>query len=606
MRVCHYLKANKLTELPHSVAFVDTETTPKTAKRGAVTHHLKFGWAAYQRTIRDGEWAEPEWARFTARDAFWTWLEGRTRPRTRTYVFAHNWTFDAPVLGLFEELPKRGWKLQRAVIEGPPVILVYRRDSRTLAFLDTLNWWRVPLRELGASIGLPKLEMPAPGDSQELWDAYGKQDVEIIRRAVLAWIAFLKTHDLGGFATTLAGQSLRTFRHRFMTHEILIDDNPQALRLSRDAYHGGRCECSQLGKVRGPVYVVDVNSQYPSVMLSEDYPVKLVGWTQRVTLDDLRRWLRDRCVVARCIVRTDVPAYAHVHDGRLCFPVGTFRESLTTPELRYGLERGHIVGVEEAAVYTRGRIFEAFVREMYAHRLDAKARGDAVSTFLFKILLNSLYGKFGQQGGKWEMHSEAPDLSIRVWDEYDYDTGTLRAYRQFGGVIQTRLATGEARESFPAIAAHVTAYARHALWQLILRAGRPNLHYCDTDSLWLTKQGYERVAALVDPLQLGAIKREDVHDWAIFHGPKDYQVPGRRRTKGVRASARWLTSDTVTQERWTGIRGLLRSGTLDAPRTETTRKKLRREYRKGNVDSAGHVTPLVLSLTPDSHRRSRA
>lgn len=594
MRVPHILKANKGTELPHSLAFVDTETTPHRISRDTVEHRLSFGWAAYQRTLPKGGWSAPTWARFTTPERFWRWLESCLRPKTRTFVFAHNWAFDGPVLSVFRVALKLGWVVERAIIEAPPWIVTLRKDGKTVTLLDTLNWWRCSLSDLGESLGLPKLKMPGPKAGRKAWDTYCRRDVDVIRKAVERWLAFLGQHDLGGFAPTQASQAMRTYRHRFMDHPIYLDCDVRALALSRSAYHGGRCECFRLGRVRGPVHVVDVNSQYPAVMKAYRYPHKLIGWTDHADLDDLRRWLESRCVVAECELETDEPAYAHVVDGRLCFPVGRFTEALTTPDLLYALERRHIKGVRQAAVYEAAHLFSRFVDELYAHRLEAKAAGDSITVELWKKILNGFYGKWGQAGGKWTEHERTPDLDVKVWDEYDVDTGTLRQYRQFGGLVQVRSPDGESRESFPAIAAHITAHARRDLYSLIIKAGWANLHYCDTDSLWMTSQGVEHVRGLIHPFALGLLKTEGVHQWAVFRGPKDYQIPGLTRTKGVRASARWLAPDLVQQERWSGIRGLIRAGSLDAPTTTTVRKRLKRDYRKGRVDSHGRVSPLVL------------
>lgn len=597
MRVPHILKANKGSEQPQSLCFVDTETTPHRISRDTIEHRLAFGWACYQRTIKGGQWAAPTWARFTRPERFWAWLESCLRPRTRTFVFAHNWAFDGPVLDVFGLPLSRGWVMERAIVDAPPWIVTLRRDSCTLTLLDTLNWWRCSLADLGDSLGIPKLKMPGRRASRRTWDRYCRRDVEVIRRAILEWLSFLRSNDLGGFAPTQASQAMRTYRHRFMDHPIFIDCDLRALALSRDAYHGGRCECFRLGKVAGPVHVLDVNSQYPAVMRRYEYPHKLIGWTDNVQLDDLPRWLKARCVVARCLVETDEPAYAHVHNGRLVFPVGRFTEALTTPDLAYALKRGHLKAVYEAAVYERAPLFVRFVDELYQHRLDAKARGDKVAVELFKKILNGFYGKWGQAGGKWTEHERTADLSVRVWDEFDYDTGTLRQWRQFGGLIQSRDPGGESRDSFPAIAAHVTAYARRDLWAFVLQAGRANLYYCDTDSLWVSSHGVQNVRGFVDPLTLGALKAEGVHKWAIFRGAKDYQVPGLSRTKGVRSTARWITSNVVEQERWSGIRGLMRTGRLTAPHTTTVRKHLKRDYQKGNVGAHGLITPLALDDT---------
>lgn len=593
-RVPHYLKANKGSELPQLAAWVDTETRPRRLDSRTVEHRLWFGWCAVQRRIRGGEWSEPQWFRFTKPAEFWTKLLSYARPRSRLYVFAHNWAFDAPVVDTFRQLPARGWKLGHCVIESPPVIMAWRKDSTTVTMLDTLNWWRHSLALIGESVGAPKLPMPRANAGRDRWDTYCRNDVEVIRTAVHRWWSFLARYDLGGFAPTLASQAFRTYRHRFMDSRILIDANPVALALARESYHGGRTEAFRIGRVKGPVRVFDVNSMYPFVMQTEDFPTVLKLHARRPTEGELRRWVSSRCVVARCRVSTKVPRYAVVRDGRLMFPIGRFYALLTTPDLRTALKYREMVDCDEVAVYDKAPIFRRFVDELYAHRLAARAKGDSTTVHQLKILMNSLYGKFGQRGIVWTKTADTADLAPRVWIDYDLDAGIKTVHRQIGGIEQTRSMDSESYSSHPAIAAHVTAYARAYLWSLITLAGREHVLYCDTDSVWVDATGAKRLKSYVSPDRLGALKLEATHDWVTIHSAKDYETPTGAKCKGVRKTARWRGQSLVEQEQWTSLAGLLRVGVVDAPRTTTVQKVLARLYGKGYVSRDGAVSPLML------------
>ena len=601
MRRAHFLRANKGTELPHAVVCVDTETNESAGPDGLRRHHLRFGWASYERTVPAGGWCEPEWFRFTTPAAFWDWLTARTRPKTRTFVFAHNWSFDGPVLGVFDRPQALGWTLTRAVIEGPPVILDFRREGRTVTCLDTLNWWRMPLASIGESVGLPKLSFPSHRATADEWDTYCRRDVEVLRIALHHWWTFLGRYDLGGFASTLAGQALRSYRHRFMDHPILIDDDAQALGLARESYHGGRTECFRLGRIGGPVYCLDVNSMYPAVMRDGEYPAQFLRFVRRATVDELAGWVDRRSVVARVQLRTDRNRFAVVDGGKLVFPVGRFWSVLTTPELSDALEHGEVDAVDSAAVYERAPLFSRFVSELYSLRTDAMARGDGVHSWLLKKLMNSLYGKFAQRGMTWVDAGRAGDGLVRQWQEIDADVGTVTRWRQFGGLLQRGGEETESRESSPAIASTVTALARSRLWRFIEEAGPDECFYCDTDSLYVSRLGFDRLRPFIEPHTLGALKLERVVDWIVIHGPKDYEMPGEKKTKGVRKSAEWVGPSAVVQDQWSGLRGLMRTGDLSAPFIRRQTKVLRREYTKGTVDPRGRVSPLRLD-TPDVAR----
>lgn len=594
-RFAHFMRHNKGGELPHLAMWTDTETQPRDIGPNLVSHHLTFGWGVFQRRARGKRWTPPTWQRYTTPEAFWAWATEHTRPRTQLFLFAHNWSFDAPVLRTFEILPAQGWQLTRAVIQCPPVILKWRRDDSTITMLDTLNWWRCSLKALGESIGVPKLDMPAAGASRKAWDAYCRQDTEIIRQAMHHWWRVLDSYDLGGFANTVAGQSLRAYRHRYLNVPILIDSCDEALDLARQSLHGGRTEIFRQGKVTGPIYALDVNAMYPHVMRERPYPTILKSHMRHVTLADLYRWLASYAVIAEVSIETQTPDYGHVHQDKLCFPIGRLRTCLTTPDLIYAFKAGHLKQVHRCAIYDWEHIFTGFVDEIYALRTKAKADGNDVHSELLKKVMNALYGKFAQRGQVWEVVTHTEDPEIKVWDEFDYDTGHVDSLRQFAGAIQVLLDKPEAPDSHPAIAAHVTAYARAELRRLIALAGPRNVLYCDTDSLYVTQTGRQRLASEINPDRLGALKQEAIYDWIKIHGPKDYATPTHRVCKGVRSKAEWLDANTVRQERWSTLTGLVRTGNLSAPTTLKQIKRLERIYSKGNVNSLGIVTPLRLA-----------
>jgi len=463
-----------------------------------------------------------------------------------------------------------------------------------LRMVDTLNLWRKPLKVLGEVVGLPKLTMPEKNASPEEWDRYGKRDTEIIRAMCLRWWSWLREEDLGSAANTLAAQALTTYRHRFLTHPIFLDQNKPALELARDGYSGGRVECFTIGKLPSPSYLLDVNSMYPWVMETEQYPTKLVTHARRIDLPELERWLSRYCVMARVVVDTPEACYPCRVPGYLLHPVGRFETVLSTPELIHALRHRRIVRVLDAAVYQRAPIFKAWVNYMWSRRRECLLTGDTFGAWVMRMLGNSLYGKFGQRGWHTEIRAEVPGIGVGAWTEIDADTGRVYRMRALAGVLVVEYQEGEATFSHPAIAAHVTAWGRIRLWELIQAAGGHNVAYCDTDSVWVNPEGFERLEPRIDPGRLGGLKLEQTVQEGVVYGPKDYVRDGVRRTKGVRKSAVWLTPNTVEQDLWLGLKGLIQRGQTDAPRIRRHVKHLARVYHKGVVLPGGRTRPWTL------------
>jgi len=614
----HYVKYNIKSEYPQQVIWFDTETrftgvdiVPgkesdviwyetqtefKTSKHTTQYHWLKFGYACYMRRHHDGKWGDEEWIRFETVDQFWTWILSKLRRKIKLYLLCHNTSFDLPVLNIFEELPRRGWRLLSAIIDAPPTILRFRCQDSTIMVLDTLNIWRMPLRYLGEEIGLPKLDMPDNNDLTVEWETYARRDVEILRTACIKWWEFLESHDMGSFAPTLAGQSMRLYKHRYMDHKIFIDTNERALNLTREGYYGGRVECFKIGHFKGDFYLLDVNSMYPYVMAKYSYPSKCIAHASHVTCADLLTWLRNRCITARVTLRTTKP-FAPIRDqGKLIFPIGTFQTILSSEEIAYALLYAEILHVHEAVVYEKLPLFTRFVTDLYFYKQDAKRRGDTVAEFMYKKLLNSFYGKWGQSGAKWIEYGRADDMSARRWPEIDLDEPDpkkrVKFHRQLGGLHQIKGEKHESRESFPAIAAHITANARMAIWAIIEAAKVDTVYYCDTDCVVVDSVGLSRLTSSLDDYKLGGLKIAGKYDDIQIWGAKDYRFGTKEKHKGVRKQAIWSDPHTVTQAKWSGLKGLIASGVVNRPLTQTITKRLSRLYDKGIVLADGTVLPL--------------
>lgn len=588
----HYLRANDRSETIHQCVWYDCETRPVVGDDGATEHHLVFGWAAYRRRGRDGQWLTPQWHRFTSGEQLWRWIVKHTSDRKTLYVWAHNQSFDWQASDGMVQLRELGYSMTSAIVDSPPFIMQWRSDTRKICVTDTLNIWLMNLKSMGKLTGLAKLEMPATWSESASDDEYCRRDVEIIMYAICDWADFLVVNDLGKMQLTVASQAMQTFRHRYLTDNILIDNDERALSIARSSYRGGRVECFRIGTINGPLYLLDINSLYPYVMMSEEYPLRLVRTSEHITMEELTEILSQYCVCATVTVNLHEPCLALRDRHKLIFPTGRFRAHATSPELRYLIETKQLVSVEECAIYERGRPFVGFVNDLYARRIAHKSAGREIESEHYKKLLNSFSGKWGQNGRKWVDCGPVEHNNITFIRAIDADTDQVTEYRTFGGRLQRRETLPESLNSHPAIAAHFTAYGRMVLWALMREATREQYLYCDTDSILVTVEGLHHLNDRINDKSLGGLKLVGEFAHVTLYGCKDYILDGRRVCKGLRDSAVDLGDGSWRQTRWTSFRGALRRGTVARPVSQEIIKRLRRSYDKGIVRADGVVLPL--------------
>lgn len=594
-RFSHYVRPNENSETIQRCIFVDTETDEVAVDEKHTGHRLRFGWAAETRRNVKGNWTKPTWSRFTDVGEFWLWAMCHTRPKTRTWMWCHNASFDYPVLDAFSHLPAIGWKLVSLIMEAPPFVARYRSGLKTLVLADTLNIWRMSLKEMGKRIGLPKLEYNGGELSPGEFDRYCKRDVEIILRSVCDWADFLRDKDMGGFCPTIAGQAMRSFRHKWLDTRILIETDPISLPLARNCYHGGRCEAHYIGEMEGPIYSLDVNSMYPHVMATCEMPVRLRGISKYVQPHHMQRLLQEYCVCAHVRIKTDEPAFAVVHDGKLCFPIGEFEAFLTTPELQYALDHCALLEIYMCCSYDKERPFERFALDIYQNKESASRAGRDIEARHWKLVLNSFYGKWGQSGRHWVKSGTCDAKLFDVTPDINAQTLKKTAVRHFGGIAFKRADEAEGLESHPAIAAHITAHARMILWTLIRQLAPEDYLYCDTDGLLVTQRGRDSLSKRIDNFTLGGLKEVAEYEKVRIYGCKDLVLDNKATLKGIRSEAERIDEKTYRQVKWTGLRGLLRARSLKMPLTSLVDKTLRRVYTKGIVGPDGFVTPLHLT-----------
>lgn len=596
-RRAHLLRHNRGARLPDLVIAFDTETDPVQLEPGLVEARLRFGWMAVTRRHRGDRWTPPRWRRFTTAADFWRYVDLAITAHRTAVLVAHNVGFDFRVVDGFRELPARGWELRGAVIDDPPTILRWRKGRRGIKVLDTLNYYRTRLKDVGASLGLAKLDHDLVWGDQEADDAYCRRDVEIVLAALQGIIRRTAELDLGSFASTFPGLAFTAFRHRHLHVPVLIDDNGPALALARRSYVGGRTEAFRLGRIPGRVRVYDFVSMYPAVMATEPVPTVLRGVYRRIPAAEVLELTAEAGAIADVTLDTDTADYPYLADDRLLFPVGRFRTVLARPELRHAAERGRVRQVHQLALYDQAVLFATYVAEWWERRAAALAAGDLAEADFCKRMMNALYGKFGQTGRTWETLDEADAGEVRTWVELDLATGQVRRMRQLAGLVQVLAAEPEARDSHPAIASTITAAARLRLLAAMEAVGRPRVVYVDTDSLFVTSGRPGPSWAALEGRGLGQAKLERTIRALTIHGLKDYQADGVRKLKGVRAAAVEVEPGVFTQETFEGLKGALARGDVGRQLIRETRKVLDRTYHKGTFQADGTIRPYRLGGT---------
>lgn len=587
------MKGNKTSETPRKFLFVDTETDQKILSDGRKVHRFKMGWACLLELSSKSHKQKETWFLFDTRAKFWRFVAQNHYKKTRLVIVAFNLGFDFVVLGGFRMSKVLGLDLKFLYLAGQTSIIKFKAEKKSLLMLDLGNWFKGKLEQLGELVSFPKLHIDFENDTFDKLIIYCFRDVEIMVEAFKLWLKFRTDNDLGSFGLTLPSQSFRAFCHRFIKSDLFIHDSKSTTFLERQGYFGGRVECFNIGYVGQEGYfILDVNSLYPFVMSKTETPIKLKYVRQNTPKPFLSNLLKKYCLVAEVELQTEEPLYPFTQNNKLIFPIGRFWTVLATPELKIAKQRGHIKSLGRVAVYEKAILFKDFVNYFYNVRQQYKQRGNKVFSQMSKLISNSLYGKFGQQAERWK---EVPydgrfiEGEVRVKDSSGF---MVKRLVMVAGKCFEIVRGGESKNSFPAIAAHITSAARVHLWKLIEKAAVENVFYSDTDSLIVNAKGYQNLSREINDNKLGKLKLEYQSNRLIIRGPKDYRTDKFTKRKGIRSSAKKIAHNTFTQELWPGLRSLIRKGQTSHYTISNITKHLSDQYTKGTVNPSGRTNPF--------------
>lgn len=382
-------------------------------------------------------------------------------------------------------------------------------SERTITFLDSSSLLPFSLKSLGENFNVEVQKGIIDYDSvteitEELLD-YLCDDCVSLHQILTKYSEHPMIARVG-LKLTRSGQAFTLFNKHYLDVKItpLRKDIEQFCRL---AYQGGRTEIFKplYLKQKKTLKCYDVNSLYPYVMASNDYPVRFNGYTSDLDLDILSIWH-----VKVDVPLMKIPPLGIVKDGKYIFPCGVFEGYWTNIELKMAKKFGVkiLVAYNGATFNNGGKIFKPYIEEMYKLRLEAPKQ--SADNIIYKDMMNHLYGRFGLDKEKNKIVIDEGQAGVTPY--MDIKAGDKN--------IKLALESIELKTfTFLPIPVFVTSYARAYNYENFIHPNRETLYYTDTDSFFVSDN-------LATSDNLGGLKLEYERDEACFLLPKTYILQG--------------------------------------------------------------------------------
>ncbi len=338
-----------------------------------------------------------------------------------------------------------------------------------------------------------------------------------------------------GLHLTQAGAAMKVWQERF-DGNAPNDTGGVIYDKFKEFYYGGRCESFFSGTFHHDVVVYDINSAYPYAMLS-DHPISL-SYSEFTPPDgevDITDIAGHFFIIVRCISRGAFPYRAD--NGSLVFPDDDFDRTYHVTGWEYiaAIETNTIQNmvIEKIYEFHETLNFENYIHHFYQIRQNAKLVDDNANDLFAKILMNSLYGKFGSNpdnyqsfmivdGGVFNNEGAIDEIDETLTRGSDLHLpGRGRWY--FGGQIGSRFLAQQPiveeskRWYNVTTAASITGYVRAMVHRA--RCMCDGVLYCDTDSLIVSKQNGLNIGN-----ELGQWKHEGDFKRGAIAGKKMYAL----------------------------------------------------------------------------------
>jgi hypothetical protein len=612
-------------DIPSRYIVFDTETKERviTKEPRHVSLHFHLGVAKVVRNPLDGD-QSTTYADLHERDDLFRIIDGMVKSKDKIWIFAHNIGFDLRIVGLFDQIsngrytllnpnpPANSKKIDTPfiVLDDPPTIIrLFRPDGQELMWVDTWQWLSSSLAKIGKILGNPKIEIDLKTASYEEILTYCRQDVDVLDDAMLRCFSWIRSNGYKAFHPTRAGMAKLIYQQSYERKRIKYHNDPDIQAVERPSYFGGFTECFRTGSLQGKVYQVDANSLYPYVMSKYWYPCEVKSTSLDGSDNTSLVGRAPNRFIAEVYLKSPKNSYpVRCKEGSV-FVRGKVRTFLSGPELVRAYKAGDVIKATNYVEYHMQPLFKEFVEDMYAFRMKAKSEGNEIFDYFYKLIMNSLYGKFGQMTAEWE-YSGPTDAPTVYAQGYTVIPGrdTPIETRILAGTTFHRQIQVDHPKSFVAIASYVTAYAREYMRSIRESLPERSVYYQATDSMYLSGDGFASLGlrGMINSQKLGSFKHEDTYDSFYIKNIHNLDKGDKKIRGSIKGKAVEKSPDVFEQEAWENLLPGIKARHTSEVHITTATKRMMHEYDRQTVHPDGWCEPHRVDnwrITPEEQSK---
>lgn len=373
--------------------------------------------------------------------------------------------------------------------------------NKQVIFYDSLKLIPLSVRQIAKSFGLPIQKEIIDYSVYEINEttlSYVHNDVKIVAMALKYF------RDKGYNRMTIGSNAYHSFKDGKENFNSLFPRlDKEWIQEWRSAYRGGRSQVNPAyaNKILHNVRRYDLNSMYPSIMAYKPLPY---GRPIECSKPGCYKFELYNVSIHFVLKKGHLPTllktsglynkagetYYTDSEGIINLYISNIDMSLLIKHYDiYYLKYNKILGFN-----TSSFMFRDWVLQMY----ENKSKHTGGLRLVYKLLLNSLYGKFGSRPeGKNKIPFFDEEGVVQFMYSEDHDMGNY----------------------YLPVAIAITSWAHKIIDDAIMVVGYENFVYCDTDSVHTFSTMPDN---MVDNLELGKFKLEGIEDTCKYIRQKTY------------------------------------------------------------------------------------
>jgi DNA polymerase type B, organellar and viral len=360
---------------------------------------------------------------------------------------------------------------------------------------------------------------------KEELSVYCKNDTYILFKIIqkFNYLIFNKWHLNINNYPTLPSVAMALFKSKFLIENQVCVIKGIPFKEIKNSYTGGSTD---MYIPHGQeIFGYDINSLYPHSMANNPVPVNNMKYFEG-NMENIDNLFGFFYVEIEAPNNLNIPILQIHYNNRTISPLGKFSGWFFSEELKQAADLfGYKFHIIKGYTFDKANIFKDYINELYSLRLTYP-KSDPMN-YIAKLLMNSLYGRFGLNPLLPETQIIDKDMLddfidyCEISELIEFDSKILLQYLDENKIknFNNDKMEGEISSNI-AIASAITAYSRMTMADIknyCLNNGI-KIYYSDTDSVFTDKPLPDHFVGKA----IGQFKLESISKEAVFLAPKVY------------------------------------------------------------------------------------